>query len=433
MKFKRVLGFWDLFWVSVGGMVGVAILTFASVTYGYAGPAGILAWVLAGIFSILMALVYAEMVTAFPNSGALVVFPYQAFGKERLARYLAFLEGTGYYLGTLFGIIISAILLGNYIGPSFGTGTFGSFVIAEISLLFVGIINMLGAKVTSRVNLLMSVFFTIVFVIVIIMGFVRGNASLLTPFVSGSNGLIGILYGIPIAILAYGSWTALITIPEETKDVSGIPKALIYSLLVVTVLYSLLVLAVYLNLSPSQMATTYYYYPVLGFVQTLNSATLLLAFQAAAFVAILAVMLILVLSNARILVALGRLNFLPEKINKLSNRAIPFYATILSFLIPMILSAFPTYYYQYVVIGAVVGTGLPRIIDLVAYLKLRGRKDYKPSFRVGHGLLLAAAAFVGLAISEISLGVSDLLWSAVAIIVITVVFVVIEWRNKGNL
>ncbi|MDE1834772.1 MAG: amino acid permease, partial [Candidatus Micrarchaeota archaeon] len=118
MKFKKVLGFWDIFWLGIGGMVGVAILTFPSTTYQQAGPSAIIAWILAGVFSMFMAFIYSEMVTAFPRSGALVVFPYEAFGKGKLARYLAFLEGTGYYIGTVFGIVISAIILGDYISPA---------------------------------------------------------------------------------------------------------------------------------------------------------------------------------------------------------------------------------------------------------------------------------------------------------------------------
>ena len=111
MNFKKVLGFWDMIWLGIGGMVGVAILTFPSATYQMAGPSSILSWVLAGVFSLFMAFIYCEMVSAFPSSGALVRFPYEAFEKTKLSRYLAFLEGTGYYIGTVFGIVISAIIL----------------------------------------------------------------------------------------------------------------------------------------------------------------------------------------------------------------------------------------------------------------------------------------------------------------------------------
>jgi APA family basic amino acid/polyamine antiporter len=428
MEFKKVLGFWDIFWLSIGAMVGAAILTFPSVTFLQAGPASIISWILAGVFSMFMALVYIEMVTAFPKSGALVTFPYEAFGKGKLARYLAFLEGMGYYLGTVLGITISALILGNYIGPGFATGTLGSFAIAEAALLIAGIINILGAKLTSKVNLYMSVFFMVFFSVIIAIGVWNGHLANLVPFLSGS-GVPGLIYAIPITIIAYGAWTVVITIPEETVDVRKIPRAVIYSLVVVTALYALLVLAVYMNLNVNQLTNTYYYYPVLGMVTLFHSAALSYVFGAAAVVAIFAVLLVMILSNARIVYALSKLQFLPDSMTKMSSRSIPIYATIISFLIPMALSAFPNYYYQYIVIGAVIGTGLPRVIDLAAYLKIRRKKSYRPLFRIKRGLLVALIAFFGLIISELSLGVSDMLWFAATFIVITAAFFIIDRKR----
>lgn len=428
MNFKRVLGFWDIFWLGIGGMVGVAILTFPSETYQMAGPSSIISWVLAGVFSLFMAFIYCEMVTAFPTSGALVRFPYEAFGRTKLSRYLAFLEGTGYYIGTVFGIVISAIILGDYISPAFGSGI-GQIAVAEVALLIVGIINIFGVKLTSKVNLIMSIFFMALFALVIILALIHGSISNLVPFVSGSSGLLGIVNSIPVAILAYGAWTALITIPEETKNVKTIPKAILWSVVIVTIFYALLVLAVYMNVSAKALNSTSDLYPVYILVSLFNNPGLLFVFQIAAVLAIAAVMLVMVLANARIMFALTKLDFLPQSMNKMSGNSIPIYATLLSFLIPMVLSFFPNQYYQYVVIGAIIGTGLPRIIDLVSYLKIRNKNTYKPTYRVRWGLAVALIAFIGLVISELSLGLSDVYWSVAVFIILSVIFIAID-RNR---
>lgn len=427
MNFKKVLGFWDMIWLGIGGMVGVAILTFPSATYQMAGPSSILSWVLAGVFSLFMAFIYCEMVSAFPSSGALVRFPYEAFEKTKLSRYLAFLEGTGYYIGTVFGIVISAIILGAYISPQFGSGI-GQIAVAEIALLVVGVINVFGVKLTSKVNLMMSVLFMALFAIVIALALLHGSFSKLVPFVSGT-GLTGIVNSIPVAILAYGAWTVLITIPEETADVKKIPKAVLWSIMIVTVFYALLVLAVYMNVSAKTLNSPSDLYPVYILVMLLGSPALLFIFQIAAVLAIAAVMLVMVLSNARIMFALTKLDFLPRSMNRMSGNAIPIYATLLSFLIPMGLAVFPDQYYQYVVIGAIIGTGLPRIIDLLSYLKLRNRPTYKPSYRVRWGLAVALIAFIGLVISELSLGLSDIVWSVAAFILLSAVFLAIDGRR----
>lgn len=429
MSFKKVLSFSDILWLGIGGMVGVAILTFPSMTYASAGPSSILSWLLAGVFSILMALIYAEMVTAFPKSGALVVFPYEAFGKGRLASYLAFLEGIGYYLGTLFGIVVSAIIIGNYISPWFSSGV-GLILAGEIALLFVGVINLLGAKMTSNANKAMSIVFIAFFSLIIILALLHGNFSNLKPFVSGTSGAYGIVDSIAVAILAYGSWTAIIAVPEETRNVRSMAKAIIYSIIIVTVLYTLLVLSAYVGLTGAQLGANFEY-PILALVATFHSAALNYAFEISAVLAILAVMLVMIMANARIVYALGKLNFLPHSMEKLSGSSIPLYATLLSFGIPMLLTLFPSQYYQYVIIGAIVGTGIPRIIDLAAYLKIRNKPSYKPQFRVKYGLPIAAIALIGLLISEIGISTNDVLWSVATFVLITLAFVLVErWRRK---
>ena len=234
---------------------------------------------------------------------------------------------------------------------------------------------------------------------------------------------------IPVAILAYGAWTALITIPEETKNVKTIPKAILWSVVIVTIFYALLVLAVYMNVSAKALNSTSDLYPVYILVSLFNNPGLLFVFQIAAVLAIAAVMLVMVLANARIMFALTKLDFLPQSMNKMSGNSIPIYATLLSFLIPMVLSFFPNQYYQYVVIGAIIGTGLPRIIDLVSYLKIRNKNTYKPTYRVRWGLAVALIAFIGLVISELSLGLSDVYWSVAVFIILSVIFIAID-RNR---
>jgi basic amino acid/polyamine antiporter, APA family len=433
MGLKRVLSFWDIFWIGVGGMVGVAILTFPSLTYSTAGPASIISWILAGIFSILMALIYVEMLTAFPKSGSLVVFPYEAFGKGRLARYLAFLEGIGYYLGTLFAIVVSALIIGNYISPWFSSGL-GLIIAGEAAMLAVGIVNLYGVRMTSSANKMMSIFFTAFFAIIIAIGLWHKNFSSLLPFVSGTSGATGIITMVAITILAYGAWTTAIMVPEETKKIKGMAKAVIYSIIVVTVLYALLVLVTYTNLSAAQInnsSSSAYYYPILALVATFHNGILTLFFKVAAILAMLAAMLIMVLANARITYALAKLDFLPKATKKISKHDIPIYATLIAFIIPMALTLLGiNYYYQYVVIGAIIGTAIPRIIDIAAYLKIRKKSSYKPTFKVKYGIWVAGAAFLGLVISSIGLGISDLLWFAVSMILITIAFFGIEkWRS----
>ena len=73
-RLKKSLSSVDIFLISFSGMVGSGWLLGVLAGPAYAGPGAILTWVVAGIFFIILALVFAELGTLFPYSGSLVRF-----------------------------------------------------------------------------------------------------------------------------------------------------------------------------------------------------------------------------------------------------------------------------------------------------------------------------------------------------------------------
>jgi APA family basic amino acid/polyamine antiporter len=72
------------------------------------------------------------------------------------------------------------------------------------------------------------------------------------------------------------------------------------------------------------------------------------------------------------------------------------------------------------VVASIVGTGLPYGINLLSFLGLRRyRTDVRPSFRVPRGHLVAGVAGVGLLVAMIGLGLTEVVWSTVALAVLT--------------
>jgi amino acid transporter len=58
--------------LSLGGIIGSGWLFAAAGALSLAGPAAILAWLIAGILVLFIALVYAELGGMIPRSGAIV-------------------------------------------------------------------------------------------------------------------------------------------------------------------------------------------------------------------------------------------------------------------------------------------------------------------------------------------------------------------------
>ena len=74
--------------MGIGGMVGSAIFTLSGVTYGMAGPAAILAWMIAGTVLLLYSLNISELATTFPKSGGIYVYPHEVLGKTKVKKDL---------------------------------------------------------------------------------------------------------------------------------------------------------------------------------------------------------------------------------------------------------------------------------------------------------------------------------------------------------
>src|SRR5580698_8480540 len=76
----RGVGFVGLLWASEGSIIGSGWLFGALGASAIAGPSAIIAWVIASVIVIVLALVHAELGGLFPVSGGSSRFPHYAFG-----------------------------------------------------------------------------------------------------------------------------------------------------------------------------------------------------------------------------------------------------------------------------------------------------------------------------------------------------------------
>ena len=74
------LGLWGATGVGVGAIVGGGILVLAGVAFRATGPSAVLAFAINGVVAVLTALSFAEMSTAFPESGGAYVFAKKVLG-----------------------------------------------------------------------------------------------------------------------------------------------------------------------------------------------------------------------------------------------------------------------------------------------------------------------------------------------------------------
>src|SRR3954470_22483541 len=128
----------------VGLIVGAGIFGTPSIVAGATGSeAQIIAlWVVGGVFSIIGALCYGELATAFPSAGGEYHFLQRAYGRS-----VSFLYGWARMTVIVAGsIAVFAYLFGDYMSRVINLGAYSSAIWATLVVGVLTIVNYLGIK-----------------------------------------------------------------------------------------------------------------------------------------------------------------------------------------------------------------------------------------------------------------------------------------------
>src|SRR5688572_9406444 len=80
MQFKRSIGSAALLFSAVGGIIGSGWLFGPLYASQIAGPSAIVAWIVGGLLTIVIAMTFAELGSAFPVAGGMVHFAEKSHG-----------------------------------------------------------------------------------------------------------------------------------------------------------------------------------------------------------------------------------------------------------------------------------------------------------------------------------------------------------------
>jgi APA family basic amino acid/polyamine antiporter len=425
--FEGNLGVLDCVLLSLGGMVGSAIFVFPGTTGQLTGPSAVGAWLLAGVLMVAIALCYTELALAFPETGAVAVFPYETFGSSPAVRaFASYLEGVCYTVGWVFGVSVSALAIADYLAILFpAAGGHVSFI-ALVAIGAAALVNLLGVGTASRTNLLLTAFLLAVLLVFVAAGFAEFRPSNYEPFFTG--GAVRFVAAVQVALTAYGAWTAIPSVIEEVENPARtVPRAILLSLAAATVLYTTIVAAVHGVLPPGRFvegsAVITAPLGVAAGVIGISWLRSLLAF--AAVIAIFTTLLVGVMSAGRVLFALGRNSTLPGVFAATSRFRVPWVGILAVAVVAGALVTVPEYFSQLLVVSAVVGTGIPYALNILSFIGFRYyRTDIESPFRAPGGYALPVVAFAGIAVAMVGLGSTQLLWSLGALAVLSGSFIV---------
>lgn len=236
--------------ILAGIMIGSGIFVFASrvlVEVEYALGLSILVWVIGGIITLFSGLTYAELGTMFPETGGYYIYLRKAYGKG-----VAFLSGImNFVLSSSGSIALLALVFSEVLSYLYPMSTLLIKAIAALLIIILTVINSLGIKMGTIFQKFFLVAKLIPLFSIIVLGLFFGSEPINFSFVpQSSQGFFNLLpmigFGIVTTLWAYEGWTNLNTVAGEMKNVKkDLPIALIASIILVTSIYVLFIIALY--------------------------------------------------------------------------------------------------------------------------------------------------------------------------------------------
>jgi APA family basic amino acid/polyamine antiporter len=288
---NRTLGVWDLTAFGIAAIIGAGIFSTIGNAAADGGPAVVFLFLFTAVACGFSAFCYAEFASAIPVSGSAYTYAYATFGElmawiigwDLLMEYaignIAVAISWGDYFTELlggYGIHIPGFLRTDYVTASRAYHQIGDLVAGGASLtdlaakvdlapayqgyiawstapriaglpiicnlpallitLIVTWIVYIGIQESKRMNNTLVLIKVLVVLLVIATGAYYVRPENWIPF--APNGATGVLKGVSAVFFAYIGFDAISTTAEECKNPQkDLPRAMIYSLLICTVLY----------------------------------------------------------------------------------------------------------------------------------------------------------------------------------------------------
>ena len=377
----------DLTALAIAAIIGAGIFSTIGNASAQGGPAVSLLFIFTAIACSFSALCYAEFASMIPLSGSAYTYAYASLGEliawiigwDLLMEYsvgniavaiswsdyfTSFLQGFGFRIPEYFTVDYYSALKGFRIGdhllhsgktlldmpenireaylawtkaPTFFSVKLIGDIPAFGIVVFITYLVFIGIKESKRAANMMVLLKLFVIFLIITIGFFYVKPLNWHPF--APNGFSGVLKGVSAVFFAYIGFDAISTTAEECKNPQrDLPRAMLISLVICTVLYILITLVLTGMVNYKELAVG----DPLSFVfkrLDLNWLSGIIAFSA--IIAMASVLLVFQVGQPRIWMSMGRDGLLPRKFSLIHKKyKTPYFSTIITGLIVGIPSLF---------------------------------------------------------------------------------------------
>jgi APA family basic amino acid/polyamine antiporter len=314
--------------ISLGAIVGAGIYVVTGIAAGFAGSAVIVSMLVAALVSSLTALSFAELTAWSPREGSVYEYAH-----ELISPFAGFLTGWMWILSNTFTGAAVALGFAHYlvalipIAPT-------NWVAACICCVFAGL-NYFGIRHSARVNNVLVVAKILILGFFIVFGFAFIHPQNLTPFVLSD---FGVVYGTYFIFFAYGGFARVAVVAEEVKDARrNVPRAILLSLVISTVVYVFVALVAVGLVSPADLARSGS--PLALAISVTGSALAVYLVSFGALIATASVLLTTILGVSRMTYAMAIERDLPKVLARIHPKYnTPHYAVLIVGVVAAVLA-----------------------------------------------------------------------------------------------
>lgn len=225
----------------VGIVIGAGIFRAPSIVAGSSSSEVVVIglWVAGGAISIVGALCYAELGSAYPSAGGEYHFLSRAYG-DKLGFLFAWARMSVVQTGAIAAI---AFVFADYASQLLNLGAKGSVIYAAIAVIGVTALNVVGTRESKALQKGLTASLALAMLAVIVAGFTVTGAPppAATSASTSASGPLFSQLALIFVLLAYGGWNEAAYLTAEMQDRRrNIVRALVIGLLLVTVIYVLL-------------------------------------------------------------------------------------------------------------------------------------------------------------------------------------------------
>jgi len=241
----------------LGNILGAGIYVLVGKVAGEAGYFAPLSFFIASIIAAISAFTYAELSARYPVSAGEAVYVYEGFGLQKLSLIVGLMIAFA-------GIVSSAAIAHGFAGYMQVLIDLPRWLIITLMLLVLGTLSVWGISQSVRVAAVLTLAEIGGLLIIIFVGsdqlpqlgqLYESGHQLTQHSVPQGFALLGVFSGAFLAFYAYIGFEDMVNVAEEVKDPQRtMPRAIMLSVIISTLLYSVVSLVSISVLTPTELS-----------------------------------------------------------------------------------------------------------------------------------------------------------------------------------